>query len=45
MVKRLFIPGRIIEGFLEKAVFVIPDIGKITMYVKVTTDDGRGWDG
>ena len=25
VVERLFIPGRAIAGFLEKAVFVIPD--------------------
>lgn len=28
MVERLFMLGKIVEGFLEKAIFVIPDNGK-----------------
>lgn len=41
MMEGLFLSGRMAEGFLVEAMFVIRRIEKINIYVRVITDDGR----
>lgn len=41
MMEGLFLFGRMVEGFLVEAMFVIRRIEKINIYVRVIIDDGR----